>query len=99
MERDKAALRHRVYTQCEAWHPPLIDVKHLVVVPSSLRRNDFAMTLITKMPARTQVRGQNRYFCDGYHGLGVKREADSHCEMCCGRSCLTVPPTLQIRNA
>jgi hypothetical protein len=20
----------------------------------------------------------------------VKREADSHCEMCCGRSCLTV---------
>jgi len=43
--------------------------KPLVVVPSSLRSNDFKMTVVTKMPVRTQVRRQNRLFCDGYHDL------------------------------
>jgi hypothetical protein len=34
--------------------PSLIDVNHLVVVPSSLRRNDFAVTVVTKCRLRSR---------------------------------------------
>jgi hypothetical protein len=50
----------------------LIDVDHLVVVPSSLRSNDSAVTVVTKMPVRPRVRRQKSLFCDGYHGVGCK---------------------------
>ena len=42
--------------------PSLIGVNHLVVVPSSLRSNDFAVTVVTKMPVRTRVPGKNWFF-------------------------------------
>jgi hypothetical protein len=42
--------------------PSLIGVNHSVVVPSSLRSNDFAVTVVTKMPVRTRVPRETWYF-------------------------------------
>src|SRR5262245_25308666 len=77
MERGKAALHHRVYRQREAWRPPLIDVDHLVVVPSSLRSNDSAVTVVTKMPFAPECAGKNRYFVMAITAWGVKRESST----------------------
>ena len=47
--------------------PSLIGVNRLVVVPSSLRSDDFAVMVVTKMPVRTRVPREKLVFCDGHH--------------------------------